>query len=178
MICALLRDHTMMPRHWQHLQECPQHLASTCSLNTSQPLGTSLQAAEVGLIKTCTHHGTPIGAHTLGGTPKREIMTSWNPLTSYSYLESRDVAKRVGHVFECSCITFSTFLTFLMFNCFFCFYLFVRSLVSCVILMYLPCFMLVYSIYCIVVSSLLFNPPVDKPCTGNMSSAPPASISL
>ena len=142
MICALLRDHTMMPRHWQHLQECPQHLASICSLNTSQPLGTSLQAAEVGLIKTCTHHGTPIGAHTLGGTPKREIMTSWNPLTSYSYLESRDVAKRVGHVFECSCITFSTCLTFLMFNCFFCFYLFVSF----------SCFVLVYSIYCIVVS--------------------------
>ena len=63
MICALLRDDTMS-QHWQHLQECPQHLASTCSLSTSQPLGTALQAAEVGLTKTCTHHGTPIGAHT------------------------------------------------------------------------------------------------------------------
>ena len=38
--------------------------------------------------------------------------------------------------------------------------------------------MLVYSIYCIVVSSLLFSPSIDKPCTCNMSSAPPASISL
>ena len=174
MICALLRDHTMMPRRWQHLQECPQHLANICSLNTSQPLGTSLQAAEVGLIKTCTHHGTPIGAHTLGGTPKREIMTSWNPLTSHSYLESRDVAKRVGNVFECSCITFSTFLTFLMFNCFFCFYLFVSF--SCFVcnpyvlaLFYVSLFYLLYS---------SVNPPVDKPCTSNMSSAPPASISL
>ena len=44
--------------------------------------------------------------------------------------------------------------------------------------MYLPCFMLVYSIYCIVVSSLLFSPSTDKPCTCNMSPAPPASISL
>ena len=44
--------------------------------------------------------------------------------------------------------------------------------------MYLPSFMLVYSIYCIVVSSLLFSPSIDKPCTCNMSSAPPASISL
>ena len=43
---------------------------------------------------------------------------------------------------------------------------------------YLPCCMLVYSIYCIVVSLLLFSPSIDKPCTCNMSSAPPASISL
>ena len=39
-------------------------------------------------------------------------------------------------------------------------------------------FMLVYSIYCIVVSSLLFSPSIDNLCTCNMSSAPPASISL
>ena len=51
-----------------------------------------------------------------------------------------------------------------------------RSLVSCVILMYLPCFMLVYSIYCIEVSSLLYSPSVDKPCTGNMSSDPPPQL--
>ena len=44
--------------------------------------------------------------------------------------------------------------------------------------MYFPCVMLVYSIYCIVVSSLLFSPSIDKPCTCNRSSAPPASISL
>ena len=42
--------------------------------------------------------------------------------------------------------------------------------------MYLPCFMLVYSIYCIVVSSLLFSPSVDKPGTFNMSSAPPPRL--
>ena len=47
-----------------------------------------------------------------------------------------------------------------------------------VIVTYLPCFMLVYSIYCIVLSSLLFSPSIDKPCTCNMSSALPASISL
>ena len=35
-----------------------------------------------------------------------------------------------------------------------------------------------YSIYCIVVSSPLFSPSIDKPGTFNMSSAPPASISL
>ena len=44
--------------------------------------------------------------------------------------------------------------------------------------MYLSCFMLVYSIYCVVVSSLLFSPSIYKSCTCNMSSAPPASISL
>ena len=47
-----------------------------------------------------------------------------------------------------------------------------------VIVTSLPCFMLVYSIYCIVLSSLLFSPSIDKPCTCNMSSASPASISL
>ena len=47
-----------------------------------------------------------------------------------------------------------------------------------VIVTSLPCFMLVYSIYCIVLSSLLFSPSIDKPCTCNMSSALPASISL
>ena len=77
MICALLRDDTMMPQHWQHLQECPQHLVSTCSLSTSQPLGTALQAAEVGLTKTCTHHGTPIGAQHSEGLPKG----TWHPET-------------------------------------------------------------------------------------------------
>ena len=58
-----------------------------------------------------------------------------------------------------------------------------RSLVSCgwplfVIVMYLSCFMLVYSIYCIVVSSLLLSLSIDKPCTCYMSSAAPALISL
>ena len=40
--------------------------------------------------------------------------------------------------------------------------------------------LLVYSIYCTVVSSLLFSPSIDKPCTCNniMFSAPRASISL
>ena len=47
-----------------------------------------------------------------------------------------------------------------------------------VISMYLFCFMLVYSIYCIVVSSLLFSPTTDKPCTCKMSSDLPALISL
>ena len=42
----------------------------------------------------------------------------------------------------------------------------------------IPCFMLVYSIYCIVVSLLLCSPAIDKPCTFKMSLAPPASISL
>ena len=37
--------------------------------------------------------------------------------------------------------------------------------------------MLVFSIYCIVVSLLLFSPSIDKPCIVNMSLAPPASIS-
>ena len=34
-----------------------------------------------------------------------------------------------------------------------------------------------FSIYCIVVSLLLFSPSIDKPCICNMSLAPPASIS-
>ena len=43
---------------------------------------------------------------------------------------------------------------------------------------YSLCFMLVFfSIYCIVVSLLLFSPSIDKPCICNMSLAPPASIS-
>ena len=35
-------------------------------------------------------------------------------------------------------------------------------------------FMLVYSIYCIVMSLLLFSPSIDKPCT--MSSVPPPRL--
>ena len=34
-----------------------------------------------------------------------------------------------------------------------------------------------FSIYCIVVSLLLFSPSIDKPCICDMSLAPPASIS-
>ena len=44
--------------------------------------------------------------------------------------------------------------------------------------MHLSCFTLVYSIYCIVVFSLLFSPSIYKSCTCNMPSAAPASISL
>ena len=87
------------------------------------------------------------------------------------------MAKMDGHVLECSCITFSTFRTLLMFLSFAFIYLFC-SLVSCAIVMYLPYFMLVYSIHCIVVYSLLFSPSVDKPCTCSMSSVSSASISL
>ena len=38
--------------------------------------------------------------------------------------------------------------------------------------------MLVYFNFCIVVSSLLFSPSIDKPCTCKMSSDVPATISL
>ena len=46
-----------------------------------------------------------------------------------------------------------------------------------VIVIYFLYFMLVLSIYCIVVSLLLFNPSIDKPSICNMSLAPHASIS-
>ena len=38
--------------------------------------------------------------------------------------------------------------------------------------------MLVYSMYCMVVFSLLFSPPIDKPFICKMSLDLPASISL
>ena len=41
---------------------------------------------------------------------------------------------------------------------------------------YSVCFMLVYGIYCIVASLLLFSPSIDKPCTCNMCSAPPPRL--